>query len=623
MLVAAALLAASPAPAAKPVEIASPRGEVRLAVFVGDGGRLSYRVAFRGRPAIEASPLGIVVDNVDLGDGVSLGAIEEGTIEDRYPWRGPHAEAVNRCHTAAIAVTHAASHTAYRVEVRVFDDGIAFRHVVPGDAKASRVPDAASAFRLPASSAVWYHDFYGHYEGIHTRKALEEVPAEQWVAPPLTAQLPGGLGYVAITEAALFGYAGMGLQADGHGGFRERLGHAQPPSYPFTLRYGDAEAKRLAAPQAVVGTITTPWRVVMVGASLDALVNSDILPSLCPPADPKLFPEGMRTSWVRPGRAVWKYLDGGGENSLAAMKDFSRMAGELGFEYNVVEGFWQRWSDADLKELVDASAGYKVGVFLWMHSKDLHDPEARRQRLDRAARAGAAGVKIDFFDHEAKEVVELYETLLRETAERHLLVDFHGANKPTGEARTWPNELTKEAVAGLEHRSQPSSQAHNTTLPFTRWLAGPADYTPVVFGERRKDTTVAHQIATAAVLTSPLLVYGAHPRSLLESPAVEVIRAIPAVWDETIVLPDSEIGEVAAFARRSGQDWFVAILNGPHSRTLRVPLSFLAGKARGVLVRDKAGGAAAVEVERRALARGDVLEVPLQPGGGFIARLTP
>ena len=106
-------------------------------------------------------------------------------------------------------------------------------------------------------------------------------------------------------------------------------------------------------------------------------------------------------------------------------------------------------------------------------------------------------------------------------------------------------------------------------------LAGHADYTPVVFGERRRETSIAHQIASAAILTSPLLVYGGHPASLLASPAVEIIKSIPSVWDETRVLPPSEIGELALFARRSGTTWFVAAMNGPTARTVKVPLSFL------------------------------------------------
>jgi alpha-glucosidase len=219
-------------------------------------------------------------------------------------------------------------------------------------------------------------------------------------------------------------------------------------------------------------------------------------------------------------------------------------------------------------------------------------------------------------------VIDLYHAILRDAAENRLMLDFHGANKPAGESRTWPNELTREAVYGLEHRRTERWAAHNATLPFTRLLAGPADYTPVIFGDRRRETTWAHQVATAVVFTSPLLVYGAHPRSLLASPAADVIRSLPSVWDETRVLPGSAIGEVAAFARRTRERWFVGVLNGPDARTLPVRLSFLgAGRHEAVALGDRPGEPAALDLERHFVGPDDTLAVELAPAGGFVMRI--
>jgi alpha-glucosidase len=435
--------------------------------------------------------------------------------------------------------------------------------------------------------------------------------------------LPGGNGYAAITEAALTDYSGMVLRADGEGGFREQLGHDAPVSYPFRLRYGTEEGDRLARPAALHGTITSPWRVVVAGRDLDALVNAAIVSSLAPSPAPALFPEGASTPWIRPGRAVWKYLDGG-ENTLAGMKEFSRLAAELGFEYNVVEGFWRRWSEAELRDLVSYSSERGVGIWLWMHTKDLRNPVERRREFERLSALGVLGLKVDFLDHEAKEIIGVYRAILEDAATARLMVNFHGANKPTGEARTWPNEMTREGIYGLENRRAPEWGEHNTTLPFTRFLAGHADFTPVIFGERRKETSSAHQIATAAVFTSPLLVYGAHPQSLIDHPASEVIRQIPSVWDETRVLPLSEIGRVAAFARRSGDRWFLAILNGPDSRSVGVPLTFLGpGPYRAVLARDRLDEPATVTIDRSERTRGDTVEIAMRPGGGFVGSFSP
>jgi alpha-glucosidase len=233
-----------------------------------------------------------------------------------------------------------------------------------------------------------------------------------------------------------------------------------------------------------------------------------------------------------------------------------------------------------------------------------------------------AGAKIDFFDHEAKEVVDLYDALLREAAQYHLVLDFHGANKPTGLDRTWPNELTREAVYGFEHRGTAPWGPHNTALPFTRFLAGGADYTPTVFGDRRRETSFAHQIATAVVFTSPLLVYGGNPKSFVESPAAGILKSIPSTWDETIVLSPSEIGEVAVFARRKGRDWYVAGINGAGARTVTVTPSFLGGGAySATIVRDDPATAASLKLETAAVSKTTALTFELREGGGFVARL--
>ena len=601
--------------------VSSPDGRVEFRLLPGAESRLRFGITFGNRPVIEPSPLSLVVDGVDVGQGVEVGNVERYETNQRYAWRGVHSEAINRCKGARIALRHTASSSDYVLDVRAFDDGVGFRCVVPGSG--SRVPDEGTNFALPAGCTVWYHDLQGHYEGTHVRKEIADVPAGAWAAPPVTFKLGDAAGYASITEAAVIDYSGMALQADGQRGLQVRLGHAHPASHPFTLRYGDAEAARLAQPAAIVGTITTPWRVVMIGADLNTLVNCDIVHDLSPPPDPRLFPKGFDTEWIKPGRAVWKYLDGGGENTLETMKEFSRLAGELGFEYNVVEGFWRQWDESQLRELIDYSRQHHVGIWLWQHSKEIHDPTAREAFFAHAQRVGAVGVKLDFFDHEAKEVMDLYRAALEGAARHRLMVDFHGANKPTGESRTWPNELNREAVSGMERRSMPAWSQHDTTIPFTRMLAGHLDFTPMLFGERRRETSWAHQIATAAMFTAPLLVYGAHPKAILEHPAADLIRSIPSVWDETRVLAFSEIGEVAGFARRHRKQWFLVIANGPAGRSVEVPLSFLGGGAHAaLLVGDEPEDPAAVRVVARTLHREDSLKIDLRPAGGFVARFS-
>jgi len=595
--------------------VTSPDGSVQVKVSFKGG--IAWEVLFKNSPVIEPSRLVFSLDGVEVTAGPETGVIQTYRINETYPWRGLHSQAVNQCNGATVPLKY--RDATYTLELRAFNDGVAYRFIVPGWGK-TRVPDEASTFVLPAGSKVWYHDFNGHYEGVHTNTTVGGVPVDQWIATPMTFKLPDGHGYASITEADLVNYSGMGLHADGRRTFSIGLAHKQPPSHPFVLRYSTNDVTRLSKPAAISGAFTTPWRVVLVAASLNALVNSDIVPNLCPAPDPRYFPQGMKTAWVKPGRAVWKYLDGG-TNTLEGTKEFCKLAGALGFEYNVIEGYWGRWSDAEIKDLVSYAREQGVKLFVWKHSRALRTPQEREDFFKRLHDLGVAGAKIDFFDHEHKEMVDLYETLLETAARHQVLLNFHGANKPTGTIRTWPNELTREGVKGMESRRVPDRATHDATLPFTRFLAGPGDYTPMHFGERRANTTWPHQVATAAMFQMPLLTYAANPTAILTNPAVELITSIPATWDETIVLPPSEISQVAVFAQRSGETWFLSVLNSAEARTIHVPLSFLGpGDYAALLVRDAGSGPDAELIEHRAAHQPESLTINLRPGGGFIGR---
>jgi alpha-glucosidase len=603
------------------VQVASPDGKVKLTILP-NAERLTYTVMLGNTPVLEPSPIIMNLDGYDLSSGVVFDKLDRYEVNETYPWLGARSTAANQCNAVKVSLVHDLSFVNYTLELRVFNDGVAFRHVIPGEESASRVPDEYSTFNIPAGSTVWYAGMAeGHYEAPYLKKNISEVQAGEWAGPPLTFKLPLDGRYASITEANLVNYSGMGLEADGRRGWVTGLGHRQPLNYPFELRYGREEGKRLGKAASVTGTITTPWRVVMVGRDLNTLVDSNILPNLCPPPDPKLFPEGIKTAWIKPGRAVWRYVDGG-PTGVEGMKQFSSMAGRLGFEHHVIEGIWSRWTMEERKDVVNYSRQQGVGVWFWRHSNQLRTPEAREEFFKMLRDLGVTGAKIDFFDHEAKEVIDLYETLLRKAAEFHILLVFHGANKPTGRERTWPNEMVREAIRGMESGNMMERARHQTILPFTRYLAGPADYTTMLFSERRRDSSIAHQIASMAVYASPLLTIAANPQSILNSPAVDVIKNIPAVWDETIVLSDSEIGELAAFARRTDKSWFLAVMCGPQARTIRVPLSFLGqGQYKATLVRDSAEGSA-VTIENTTQKQGDTLTVDLRAGGGFVGRFS-
>jgi len=622
------ILALVPLAAAADVTVASPDGHVQFVLSAGAQGHLEYTVAFNSKSIVDRSPLGIVVDGVDLAGGAQIGKTDTYATNDIYPWYGAHSTAVDHCNGVKVAVTSKTG-TPYTLEIRAYNDGIAFRHLVPG--AGVRTPDEATVFRVPAGSVIAPQNYVSGYEGLYpwrtTTNTIEGMMDGEWTNPPFTFVLRDKSAYASITEGALVNYSGMVFQADATQALHARLGHAEPATFGFRSRY-PKDVERLSHPATITGPIATPWRIVMIGASLNALFNCDIVHNVAAPPDPKLFPKGLHTDWIKPGRAVWSYLDGV-DASPEGQKEMARLGSLMGFEYIVLEGFWRNsWSEAQLKDVVSYAREHGVKTFVWNIRSQLQDPKALQQTLEICDRVGIAGLKIDFFDHENKEVVDLYEMLAKAAAEHKLMVDFHGANKPTGLERTYPNIVGIEAVRGMEFF--PPYAQHDVVLPFTRLLAGMADYTPTHFGELIADTTWAHQVANAVILQSPLLVYVAHPQHMLDNPSADVLKSIPSYWDETVVLPVSEIRQVAAFARRSGNTWFLAITNGATARNVHIDLSaFLktpqsyntrSAPYLATLLRDTSEPAA-LKVEHVTLGANDSLSIDLRSGGGFVAML--
>jgi len=615
-------------PAAADVTVASPDGHVRFVLSQNPQGHLVYTVTFNSKNIIDTSLVGIVVDKVDLADGAKIGAAETYKVNETYPWYGAHTPAVNNCNGARVAMTHPKSSTSYTLEIRAYNDGVAFRHLVPGTG--DRVPDEVTEFHVPANSVIAPQNVVSGYEGVYpwrtTKNTIESMVDGEWTQPPFTFVLPNKAAYASITEGALVNYSGMMLQADTAQVIHARLAHSAPVIFSYSSRH-PADIPRVTTPAVVNGPITTPWRIVMIGADLNALFNSDIIHNVNPPPDPKLFPKGINEDWIKPGRCIFMYLDGG-DRTVEGNKEFARLAQQMGFEYNILEGFWKNWPESQLKEVVDYSRERGVKILLWTYSADFEDPKYLQDIVDMCNRTGVAGLKIDFFDDEHKWIIDRYERLMKTLAQHKLLVDFHGANKPTGLERTYPNIVGYEAIRGLEFPG-PYAQ-HDATLPFTRMLAGMADFNPTHFGSRMADLTWAHEVAQAAILQAPEMAYAANPANMLANPSVDVLKALPTVWEETVVLPFSEIREVAGFARRSGDTWFIAIMNGPYARNVKIDLSSFLGKSQpqggsaitynATLLRDM-DKPAALKVEHVKLTASDTLSVDMNSGGGFVAML--
>ncbi len=276
-----------------------------------------------------------------------------------------------------------------------------------------------------------------------------------------------------------------------------------------------------------------------------------------------------------------------------------------------------------MEEIVTYAKGQNVAIWAWVDAKYVFKPEEREAYFERAKALGIVGLKVDFPKPANTVWVRWYEDVLRDAAKHQLMINFHGAVKPTGRERTWPHEMSREAVAGREQGKSPA--LHDTTLPFLRYVQGHADFTPTMFmADRLKGSSYAHELAMAIVFTSPYLCFGDNPTNYLNSVAVDLLKAVPAVWDETRVLPGSKIGELAAFARRHGEQWFIGVINDLTPRREAVALDFLAkGNYRLVELADAPDRHDVFVRSERIVTRKDTLVMPLRKDGGYVAWLVP
>lgn len=585
--------------------ISSPDGLITMKLSVKDQ-QLYYQVAYNHKPIIEPSVLWLTVNNKAESGVTALGAVKKTVINETYAWRGVHSKAVNHCIDAVIDIKSTGA--SFKLETRVFNNGVAFRYLLPSSGNSEINADNTS-FTIPAGSTVWSQGDIGNYEGKYQQQTIEDVKNGEMVGPPLTIKLPNNAGYAAITEGGVTDFAGMSLKSIGNRTYKANL----------------------TGITHISGNIQTPWRIIEIGKDLNTLVNCDIIANVSPKPDKVLFPEGFATNWIKPGKSVWSWLAGNGGVTFENMKKYSKWAGELGIEYNLVDEGWSRWQEGDkdkwtlLKELVDYSNEQHVKVWVWKAYPNrngvpgLKDPKARWEFFNQCKQAGVVGLKIDFFDTESQEILSFYQAALRDAAKLHLMIDFHGADKPTGQSRTWPNEMTREGIRGLENKS--SWARHNATLPFTRYLAGHGDYTPLSFRQNLiKGTTLTYQVATVLTFTSPFLCLAVNPEELLTSPAKKIITSMPTTWDETIVLPQSEVGEIAVYARRKGNAWYLSAINGETVKDLKIDLSFL-GKShyRATVMEDDKDSPEKAVITSKNYTGTNKIAFSLQPGGGFAA----
>jgi alpha-glucosidase len=623
----------------------SPDGATELTVDVTD--HVSYSVTHGGRTLLGASPISLTLASGRvLGRGERVRSEASRQVRDSVRPVAPTKSTwiADRFNELRLRFN------GYDLELRAYDEGVAYRWVLALPESVTVRSEQATFAVSGQAEAVLGIDttFMTHYEPAFHRVRLDTLKAGRRGLLPALIALQGGPS-IAITESQLEDYPGMYLISGDAGGpalaglfpqaaLEEKAANDRNV---FVTRRADYLAR-------IAGRRTLPWRIVMIADEDRKLLLNQMVYNLAAPS------RLTDVSWIKPGKVSWDWFNNlnlRGVSFHAGVNDdtykyFIDFAAKNQIPYIVLDEGWYKLGDLlaqapgiDVPALVQYGAAKGVGIILWATWSTLENQMT--PALDLFKQWGVKGIKVDFMQRDDQRVVNFYYRTAREAAARHLLVDYHGAHKPAGLNRTWPNVLTFEGVHGAENDKWTTdvTPEHNVTLPYTRMLAGPMDYTPgcmlnaqtkdfrAIFDRPMCQGTRAHQLALYVVFESPLQMLADSPSEYEREPdAMDFLRAVPTVWDETRAL-DGKAGSHVLMARRHGEDWYVGALTNNTARALKLDLSFLgAGPyaldawADGV---NADRNAIDYRREKRTVTSKDTVELKLAPGGGWAAILRP
>lgn len=502
------------------------------------------------------------------------------------------------------------------LRMRLYNDGVAFRYELP-EAAGDRVVDEYTTFRIDDGTKRWmqtylmgYEDFYPMYE------SGDASDKREWSYPALM-QLDDNVWTLLSESDITRKQSGSRL-----------TNQAVPTDYKVKLFDNDS---------VLADGWHTPWRVLIVG-SLGDVVESTLITDTSSPA---LIAD---TSWISPGNVSWIYwAHNHGSKDYQTVKQYIDMAAELNFPYVLIDWEWDKMENGGtIEDAVKYAHEKGIRPLLWYNSSTtwtdeaagplfrLNKKEDREKEFAWLKSIGVAGVKIDFFPEDTETTMAYYQDLLETAADYGLLVNFHGAAIPRGWQRTYPNQMSVEAVYGAEWYNNNGTltnkaAAHNSTLPFTRNVIGPMDYTPCAFSDSQHPhiTTHAHELALPVVFESALQHWADRPESYLAQPeeVKTLMGLLPTAWDDTKLVAGYP-GEFAVMARRSGNKWFIGGLNGSDSsRTLPLNLEFITdGTHKVTMFEDSGDKENPWKITIKQIAAKDFpSEISCQPRGGFVA----
>ena len=645
-----------------PPTIDSPDGEILVTINTGDqeetgseSGTLEYNVVYKGQEILGPSELGLEFRDLPaLGPGLRVTGTETRNVNDSWErvW-GKNKKVIDNYNELIVHLASEANKMKLDLVVRVYDDGVAIRYHIPEqeNIKGFELTADKTQFSFKGNHRVWaaqYGPFRSHQETEFREMMLDDPSLEERSGLPFLMEI-GEKAWVAVTEANLTDWAGMYLRRTDDYTLETVL--APWPDDPGLL-------VKSQAPRS------SPWRLIMIGDSPGDFIESDILANL---NEPNALED---VSWIKPGKSSWDWwwcnrygpdVDFKLGSNTETMKHFIDLSAEMGWEYQLVDWTWYGPAflpteqdgnnphptsdittmepEIDIPELVQYGAERGVKILLWLEWN--HADKQMEEAFPLYEKWGVAGVKVDFMARDDQYVVNFYHRLVKLAAKHHLVVDFHGAYKPTGVSRTYPNLMTREGVMGNEYVkwSNRITPEHKVTIPFTRGMLGEMDFTPGAFVNVTPDNfrveteapspmtmgTRCNELAMMVVYESPLQVMCDAPYNYRKSPAgTDFLKIVPTTWDDTRVL-NASVGNYITVARRSGDDWYIASMTDEDGRTLYIPLDFLGeGSFEASIWKDAADAdvnPTRLEKEVIPVDQDTVLEAVMSHGGGHIVHI--
>lgn len=583
--------------AQKNIQISSPNGSIHFKFWL-DAGVPMYALYLKSQPLIEQSRLGLQFKGFSFSENLKLGKVKYHTVDENYDLIVGKTKTV-RNHFKEVIIPLKNSRQINLI-VRAYNDGVAFRYEFPAQKNWQNyvLTDEKTTFNLVGNPHI-YTLFLPHYntshEGLYTQTTLKKLKQDTTLMDlPTLFHFSDSL-YMAISEAALRDYAGMYLQKNQEGVLISRLSPLQGQT--------DIKVKAILPHQ-------TPWRVIFIGSKVGTILESNLLTNLNAPCTIK------DVSWIKPGKSTWSWWNGDiikgvdfpvGLNFQTQKYNIDFCAAHK-IEYHAIiehgnhswykadgEGFDPPPPNCDVTKPVDTLemerlAAYSrekgVGLRVWVHWKPL--AEKLEEAFALYQKWNIKGLMVDFMDRDDQEMVNWIEKVLKTAAKYQLHVQFHGAYKPTGLHRTYPNEFTKEGVLNLENLkwSNDCDPEHTLMIPFTRLIAGATDYHAGGFRSVPRDQykahffepnvmgTRCHHLALYVVFESYLQLVSDYPQAYEGQEGFDFIQQVPTTWDETKIL-DGQIGDYIVTARRKGQDWYIGTMNDWTLRILQLKLDFL------------------------------------------------